>query len=376
MKYKNLGATKCKVPVIGQGCMGIGGYFSRNSSHDDVHVANLKSGIELGMNFIDTAPVYGKGHSEEIVGKALHNLRKKVILATKVAPEDLTCDRVADSVERSLARLSTDYIDLFQIHWPNPKIPISDTMGACRELVKEGKIRYVGVCNFSKREMEQARESLPGDLLVSVQVEYNLFDRTIENSILPYCEEKNITTIAYSPLDQGKTVGGQNRRTVLRNIAEKYKMTEAQVALNWLVAHSGVIAIPKASSLTHIKENAASVDFELSREDRDEIDFAFQLRIISVAPGRIRVVPDAQGERSVYCNLHEALENKLGFVPSPSDLAENIRLGEVLKPVRVVRAKTAGGAYDYDLVEGRIRYWAWVIAYEGKRSIPVLLREQ
>lgn len=376
MKCKKLGKTNTKISAIGQGCMGIGGYLSKDSLQDDNQVKALRLGIELGMTVMDTAESYGKGHSEELVGRVAKGIRDKVFIATKVSPEHLSYDALLKSAEGSLHRLKTEYIDLYQVHWPNPKIPISETIRAMERLLKEGKIRHVGVSNFSLKELKEAKEVISEDEIVSVEVEYNLFDRTIENSFLPYCESESITTIAYSPLDQGKIASGDKRIKALQKIANRYNRTMVQVALNWLIFHPSVIAIPKSANPEHIKENAAATDFVLLDEDFREISKIFAKECVYVPVNRIRVILGGQGNRQVYRTVEEAIENKLGFVPSPLDLAHDVKKRDGLKPVRVIRNTDKTGKYDYDLIEGRNRYWAWVIAHKGKKPIPVYIRDK
>lgn len=355
--------------------MGIGGYLSRDSQQDANQLRALRLGIELGMTFLDTAEVYGNGHSEELVGKAVEGIRGSAFIATKFSPEHNGYEDVLKSAEASLRRLKTDYIDLYQVHWTNPRIPLSKTLQAMEYLLREGKVRYVGVCNLSLKELKEAQSAMSESEIVSLQLEYNLFDRTAENNILPYCENGGMTTIAYSPLDQGKIAGGDKRIKILQRIAHKYNRTPAQIALNWLVSHPSVVVIPKATNPDHVRENAASADFELSNADFTEISDTFAQECIYVPVDRIRVVVGGQGNRQVYQTVTEAIENRLGLVPSPADLAEDIREGEVLKPVRVTKSSDKMGRYDYDLIEGRIRYWAWVIAH-GEKSIPVYIRDK
>jgi len=375
MKYKTLGKSNLRIPAIGQGCMGIGGYLSQDSRQDDNQIKALQMGIDLGMTFIDTAEGYGDGHSEELVGKATKGIRDKVFISTKFSPEHNGYDDVLDSATQSLRRLGTDYIDLYQLHWPTPNIPLSETVRGLKQLLKEGKIRYAGVCNLSLKELKETRVNMTPEEIVSIQVEYNLFDRTIENSILPYCQSEGMTTIAYSPLDQGKVASGDSRIKILEEIAGKYGRTMAQIALNWLISHNSVIAIPKATNPRHIKDNASSSDFEISAEDFEKINEVFTKDGLYVQTDRIRVIVGGQGNRKVYQTVEEALENSLGFSPSPEELAQDIRDGETLKPVRVISSTDKTGNYDYDLVEGRIRYWAWVIAHNGEKPIPVLIRD-
>ena len=375
MKYKELGKKKNKIPAIGQGSMGIGGYLSQDSLQDDNHISALKLGIELGMILIDTAEGYGDGHSEELVGRAIQGIRDKVFIATKFSPEHNGYEDVLESAVRSLRRLGTDYIDLYQLHWPIPKVPLSETIRALKQLLKEGKIRYAGVGNLSLKELKEARADMMPEEIVSVQVEYNLFDRTIENSILPYCQSEGMIAIAYSPLDQGEIASGDSRIKALQKIADKYGRTMAQVALNWLISHNSVIVIPKATNPQHIKENASSADFELSDEDFEKINEVFAQECLYIPTDRIRVITGGQGNRKVYQTVEEALENRLGFTPSPAELAQDFRDGEALKPVRVIKSTDKTGRYDYDLTEGRIRYWAWVIAYNNEKPIPVYVRD-
>lgn len=375
MNYKTLGKTDTRISVIGQGCMGIGGYLTRDSKFDKRQAELLRFGIELGMTFIDTAEVYGAGHSEEVVGKAVKRIRDGVFIATKVSPEHLNYSDVIQSAEKSLRRLNTDHIDLYQVHWPNPAIDLQETMRAMEELVQQGKIRYIGLSNLCLNGLEKAQMALTQNMIVSIQAEYNLFDRSVEHDILPFCDTEGVTLIAYSPLEQGRIVSSSEKIETLEAIAAKYDRTMAQVTLNWLTAHDSVIAIPKASNLRHLKENAFSVDFGLSQEDFDKIGDVMYTECIAVPTERIRVAENGQGNRQVYQTKEQAIENRLGFVPSPVALASSIGEEDFTKPVRVIRTADRSGRYDYDLVEGRIRYWAWVIAHDGKKPIPAYVRD-
>lgn len=210
--------------------------------------------------------------------------------------------------------------------------------------------------------------------IVSLQIEYNLFDRMIEDEVLPFCNNNKILTIAYSPLDQGRIADGSARRDVLIRIAGKYNKTPAQVALRWLTSKPSVIAIPTARSIKHLEENASSINFNLEERDIKEIDHIFKRMPVYVLPDRICVSKKGQGNRLVYQTIEEATENKLHHVPSPVELTKYIQKYHVIKPVRLIRTLDTTGKYDYDLVEGRIRYWAWVIAH-GNTPIPAYVRE-
>jgi diketogulonate reductase-like aldo/keto reductase len=358
---------------IGQGCMGLGGEFNRNESRDKQDIESLKMGIELGLTFLDTAEIYADGHSEELVGKASHGQRDKVFIATKFSPQNSSYAGVIAAAEASLKRLNTSYIDLYQAHWPNPKIDIKETMEALQELVRQGKIRFIGLSNFSKREMIEAKSCLSGENIFSNQVEFNLFDRYVEEDIAPYCHEIGSRVIAYSPLDKAKETKGRGGE-LLSSLAKKYDCSQTQLTLNWLVTQRKTIPIPKASNPTHIRQNAESLDFEIEKADLDLIDSYFPSSPYYIDPRTIKVSLEGEGSRQAYQTIDEAIINELGHTPSPSDLANFVLQGEPIKPVRLKPYVASGDQYKYELIEGRVRYWAWVIAYNWQKPVPAYIR--
>lgn len=246
-------------------------------------------------------------------------------------------------------------------------------MGAMARLVRDGKVRAIGLSNFSVRAMRAAQAALGEQRLASLQMEYNLWDRMAEEHFLPHCEQEELTLIAYSPLDQGRISAGSERLRALEAIAAKHEKTAAQIALAWLIRHPRVVAIPKASNPKHVRENAEAAEIALSDEEAEAISRAFSGKPSLVPTDRIRVVTDAS--HPAYRTVDEARRNALGFTPSPQELADDVLVGDPLKPVRLVRTTDVSGAFDYDLIEGRIRYWGWVIAHNGARPIPSLIRE-
>ena len=277
MDFKRLGRSDVNLPVLGLGTWGIGGFSDRRLGGEDKEVKALRLGLELGMRFIDTAEVYAHGHSEEVVAMALKGERESVFIATKVSPENLSYERVIRSCEASLKRLKTNYIDLYQVHWPNSRIPIADTMKAMEKLVADGKVRQIGVSNFSVKQTREAQEALSKNFLASNQVEYSLVERSIEEDLLPYCTKEHVTIIAYSPVARGHIPGAtqEEQWCTLDSIASKYGKTRTQVALNWLICKEAVVAIPKASNPEHVRENAGSTGWALKKEDQDTLSKAF-----------------------------------------------------------------------------------------------------
>jgi diketogulonate reductase-like aldo/keto reductase len=277
MDYKKLGKSSVKIPVLGLGTWGMGGLSTKRLGGEGEAVRALQLGLELGMRFIDTAEMYAAGHSEEIVAQATAGERENVFIATKVSAENLTYERVLRSCEASLRRLQTSYVDLYQVHWPNPSIPIEETMRAMERLVGEGKVRHVGVSNFSVKQTREAQAALSKTEIAANQVEYSLMDRSIEEGLLPFAARERITIIAYTPVARGEIAGGGQgeRWQVLNRIATKYSKTRVQVALNWLIAKAPVVAIPKAGRLDHVRENAGAAGWRLTEEDQVVLNSAF-----------------------------------------------------------------------------------------------------
>lgn len=248
--YKELAQTGIQLPELALGTWQYGG-----------GVEPLRAGIELGVHFIDTAESYG---TEEVVGDAIRGMRDKIFLASKVSPHHFRRQDVIRAAEQSLKRLRTDYIDLYQLHWPNYTVPIRETMAAMEELVQAGKVRYIGVSNFTAKEIEKAQAALSKSRIVSNQVRYSLVDRTIEDGLLQYCEAKRITVLAFSPLACGfQTLRKFDRQDLLGEVATATGKTRAQVALNWCVCQPAVIAIFKADKVEHVRENCGASGWRL-----------------------------------------------------------------------------------------------------------------
>jgi diketogulonate reductase-like aldo/keto reductase len=261
MEHRRLGRTGERIPTIGLGTWNIGVYSSPSERARQVEA--LRRGIELGCSLIDTAEMYADGRSEEVVAEAVVDSRKDVFIASKVSPDNLRHDDVLAACARSLKRLKTSYIDLYQIHWPNPRIPVRETMAAMDKLVSAGKVRYIGVSNFSVRQTEEAREALPKSEIVSSQVEYSLSSRSAEAEVLPYCEREGLTLVAYTPIARGRVP----KSVTPPALREKYGLTPIQLMLNWVTRSESVVAIPKSADIGHIEENAASVAVRLSDQD-------------------------------------------------------------------------------------------------------------
>jgi diketogulonate reductase-like aldo/keto reductase len=265
MNRKLLGHTAVQVPEVG---LGTWRYHAGPEP--------LRRGLEAGALFIDTAESYG---SEPDVAEAIRGMRDQVFLATKASPEHFSRSQLLLAADQSLQRLRIDRIDLYQLHRPNPNIPIEETMAAMEELVDAGKVHFIGVSNFSVPELERARMAMRKHPITANQVRYNLADRTIEPELLPYCESNGITVIAYSPLGrEPQRLLDCDPRGVLRDIAAAIDKTPAQVALNWCLGKEPVVVIPKGNSIAHVLENCGASGWRLNAEHRGRLDTEIAFR--------------------------------------------------------------------------------------------------
>ncbi len=307
MEYRTLGESDLKVSVLGYGAWGIGGKPFWKTVDEPEALKSITTAFETGINFFDTAPVYGFGYSEKIIGKALAGVRKNVIIATKCGlrwdKEELgsisrraTRESIMEEIDMSLERLKTDYIDLYQVHWPDTDTDVKETMEALNEIKEQGKIRYIGVSNYSVSLME---ESLKYGEIVSLQPMYNMVERDIEKDSLPFCIKNNIGVITYSPLASGVLTGKYNENTTftdwrgkgiighftddiyrsniqkiqkIQKIAEKLGKTMGNLAINWLINQEGVTtSIVGIKRSVQITENLGALGWDIPEDDMVEI---------------------------------------------------------------------------------------------------------
>jgi len=304
MKTRNLGGTGEKISAIGLGCMGMTGRYGPAEKGENLAVLNRA--LDIGINFLDTADMYGSGDNEKLLSEVLATRRDEVFLATKFGfrPDasgkmgiDVTPEYARQAIDASLRRLKTDHIDLYYAHRVDPKVPVEETVGAMGELVKAGKVRYIGICEASEASIRRAHKEYP---LAAVQSEYSLLTREPENAIIPACAELGIAFVPYSPLSRGlvtaampepDTMASDDFRRVLprftgenleRNkklvhefaaLAKTLACTAAQLALAW-VLHKGdtIIPIPGTKRIKYLEENAGAADIILEKKDIDRIE--------------------------------------------------------------------------------------------------------
>ena len=300
MELRSLGTSEIHISPIIMGTWQAGKEMWVGIDDSETTKA-LRAAFEAGITTIDTAEYYGHGHSERVIGKALADVRDQLVYATKVFPNHLKYDQVIEACHRSLENLKTDYIDLYQIHWPagswgTEVVPVEETMGAMNDLKEQGLIRAIGVSNFSRAQLEEAAEYGRID---SLQPPYSLFWRQVEKDAQPYCVDNSITILAYSSMAQGLLTGkfgpnhtfaqgdhrsknklfrGENYQRVqqalerLRPIAERYGITLGQLALGWLLVQPNTCAIAGARNAKQVEQNAKAGEIRISPGDLEEID--------------------------------------------------------------------------------------------------------
>ena len=257
------------VPAVGQGTWHLG----QDRHPAAVETEALNTGVSLGMTLIDTSGNYGHGRSEQFIGKAIGNQRDKVFLVTKVEGDEVAGDGIARACEASLARLGTDHIDLYLLHWPIPSAQFAGVVAAFEQLRSAGKIRAWGVSNFDVGQMEDLFRVPDGQRCATNQVPYSLNNRDIERDLLPWCARHNMPVMAYSPL------GGDHHLVVndptLAKVAAAHGCSAAAVALAWVIRSGNVIAIPESGSPEHTRENAAALSLQLTPGDIRNLEAAF-----------------------------------------------------------------------------------------------------
>lgn len=281
MEYKTL-FLDTKIPVIWLGTWWIWWFMQSDFTDDKKSINTIKEAIKLGYTHIDTAELYGAGHSEELIGEAIQDFdRKQLFITSKVFKTNLRYDDLIKSAKESLKRLKTSYIDLYMIHVPNPEIDIKETMKAMDYLVEKNIIKYIWVSNFNVKQLKEA-QSHTKNKIVANQIEYNLVTRTvgefescthIESETIPYCQNNDIIIVAYRPIERGVLL---KNHPLLDNLSKKYNKTKSQIAINWLISKKNIITIPKSLNKVHLIENLWALWWKLEDEDMrllDETDF-------------------------------------------------------------------------------------------------------
>jgi len=278
LKKIRLGKTDENIPILGQGTWGIKSY--RNKEYYEKWKESIRKGIELGITHIDTAEMYGRGTSEKVVGQVISEYnRDDLFITTKLFPMHTRYNTMKKAAYNSLKRLGIKQIDLYLIHWPSSLISIKKQMRVLEDLVKEGKVRYIGVSNFSVEQFKEAQTYLKNTELVNNQLPASITRQKHINQSLPFYQNEGIIMTAYSPLGHSgfHNLKGELREK-LERVAKSHNSTIQQIAIAWLINHENVITIPKAFKIEHVEANAKAAEISLSKE---EINLFYETNQIS-----------------------------------------------------------------------------------------------
>ncbi len=374
-KKIKISKTNIEVYPIGQGTL-FGRILDKSKISDIVKrkISILEYGIELGMNYLDTGEDYEGGLSEELLSKIINNKRDKVVVGSKFIPSNNSYNDVIFACESSLKRLKTDYIDIYMTHWPNPNIPIEETIAALSYLVEQGKIRCFGVGNFNITQLSEAIKYDNINKFSVLQTEYDLFNRQAEEEIFDFNKINNITTLSYKSL--GKDLYTDTEKKLLDDLSKKYKKSIRSIVLNWITSHQNTLALTSSMQETHTLENYTSLSFNLTSEDISLINNTFQRSTIKISPNKIKVndFDESDAAHKIYTTIEEAISNKLNIQPSAVEISEEIKKdGKLLRPIELKKNPDLNSEYPYLLVRGRMRYWGWVIAYGYEKEIDCKL---
>ena len=297
MNYRVIGKSDMKVSEVGFGAWQAGRKGWGTDYDDESIIEAIRRSVDAGLNYIDTAETYGDGHSEEVVGRAISSLpREDIIIATKVKPPHFTHDGVIKSANESMRRLGVKYIDHYQLHWPDASVPVKETLSAMEELVDQGKVRYIGVCNYNAEELENMISLMKRHEIVSDQVKYNIIDRDPENGLMQFLASRRMTLVAWSPIAKGLLSGKYTAENLpkddirsrdrlftketlakinplldyLRKIADLRGKTVSQVSLNYLLC-MGAEVIPGAKNAAQALENVGASGWRLNGTEISEI---------------------------------------------------------------------------------------------------------
>lgn len=269
--------NQLSLPTLGLGTWEMGGRHTADKSADTQWIDAINFAIGQGIRHIDTAAIYGGGHTEQLVGEAIQNFdRSKLWITTKVSGDNLQFNEVLRSANASCKRLKIDQIDLFLLHWPNPEVPLSQTMSAVNKLLDDGRIKHFGLSNFPVELMKEVSFFTDAPILTN-QIEYNLFsrnnasyNRNVEAEIIPYCLKNGISITAWRPVLKGSKE--KLELPIVQALCQKYDKTPFQIALNWLLSKPQMMAIPKMTSEKHILENIAATQFTMDESDLLALD--------------------------------------------------------------------------------------------------------
>lgn len=367
MIFQKLGSSQISVPVLGLGTNGVGNFYQPNLSRVRSRKKIYKIAFENGITLFDSAEVYGEGYAEFILGKTFSKNRGKLIISTKVNPDNCSSFMLRRSLKDSLKRLQTDYIDLYQIHWVNPFINLEETFTTLEGLVGEGYIKNIGVCNFSPLMITQANKFLKKHKIVSNQIELNFQSQSQILKDLQFYKKNNITIIGYGALNNLSSFSSLKQKQLIDNLTKKYKKSWAQLVINYFISFKNTILLTKTDNIIHLQENIKSFDFKLEKNDFDAIKKLFYYEIQSIPLEKIKI------ENRLRMERYQILQNTENLIPSPLTIAQTFIKYGFFKPLKLIKKNDFFYFDSYDLFGEYKKYLAWRLIYDESSEIPAVV---
>lgn len=365
MKKLPIKGTTMAFSILG---LGTGTGFNKDfgkSQKDFFHA--FDASLDSGVNWIDTAESYANNYAEELIGNYSRVSKRNFYIASKFSPINASKKLLRQACESSLKRLHAECIDLYQIHWMNYAVPIAETMDTLVSLKNEGKIRAIGVCNFSDTEILNCND----DLIASNQIEFNLFNRIAEEGLLSFHNQRDLISIAYSPFDGIKgLLSGSKKKKFLSTLMNKYSATSFQIALSFLTSYQNMLITYSSTNSNHIIENTNLLDIE--KKDLKLISQIFSSSVKLIDPKSVKILPTKSNK--FYDSLYEAELNKYKYFPGVEELSKEFLISNKFKPIKV--KKIEDKHFKFELTGGMMRYWSWIKAYSDEKSIPASITNE
>lgn len=377
MIHKKLGCSNLTISALGIGTNGVGNFQNNNPEKTHNRQKIYQFAQNHGINLFDTAELYGEGYAEFVLGKTFRKNRKHIIISCKVNPDNSTSYLLRKSLERSLKNLQTDYIDLYQLHWPNPFIEFEETFTTLNTFVKEGYVKYIGVCNFTPEMIMEANKYLKKNKIVSNQIELNLFYHQDLYNDNKFYEEMNISILGYGALNHLNILKNSKLQPFFLKLQNKYdKKGLTEILINYFTSSKAVTLLTKTDNLDHLKTSLSAFDFTLDKRDVQTIRKLLHKKLHYVPLKKINI-PKTYKETSLILNekssAYEIIKNPSVLIPSPVSLAKiNIKYN-VFKPIKLIQENNHYALDTYDFWGEYKKYLAWKLLYEFSKPIPAIV---
>jgi myo-inositol catabolism protein IolS len=360
-----------QMPCLGIGTIGAGSGETATENSIKERLDSFALALDLGANFFDVGEDYEDGFAEKILGRFAKGQRHKLLIATKFTPKHAAYEDLLRAAEGSLRRLQTEYIDIYQMHWPNSTIPLDETIAAMERLMREGKVLSIGLSNCSIQFAKSVNALLVGARVATNQVKFNAFNRptAAEPNYFTESVHERLTSLAYGIFGQGKMQFGDEARSLIRSLCQKYLVSEAQLLIAWILTFPRTVALIRSMNQEHIRKNIAATDLVLDAADADSLTSCFRIVVREIPVARIMVSnSDPDVSHKIYMSLKEALLNEHELYPDVKTIASEIEAGDSFRPVELIP-----DGQNYQLVQGRMRYWAWRYLHGVDSMIPAVI---